>query len=84
MLYHALALDGVYRIESHWKKVGFQYLCGNVCMAVVLIAGLQFYQQDASQWRRIAELLSLCELGAVAYAAGLLLAGFRPSHVRHH
>ncbi len=84
MLYHALARDGVYRIESHWKKVSFQYLCGNVCMAVVLIAGLQFYQQDASQWRRIAELLSLCELGAVAYAVGLLLAGFRPSHIRHH
>jgi putative peptidoglycan lipid II flippase len=84
MLYRALVRDGVYRMESHWQKVGFQYFCGNVCMAVVLVIGLQFYQQDASQWRRIAELLSLCELGAVAYVIGLLMAGFRPNHIRHH
>lgn len=84
MLYFALARDGVYRIESHWKVIGFRYLCGNVLMAVVLIAGLQLYQQHAPQWQRIAELLSLCLLGAVAYAVGLLLSGFRPSQIRHH
>ena len=84
MLYFALARDGVYRMESHWKVIGFRYLCGNVLMAVVLIAGLQLYQQNAPQWQRIAELLSLCLLGAVAYAVGLLATGFRPSQIRHH
>lgn len=84
MLYYALSRDGVYRIESHWKVIAFRYVCANVLMAVVLIAGLQFYQQDAPQWQRIAELLSLCLLGAVAYAIGLLLTGFRPSQIRHH
>lgn len=84
MLYYALSRDGVYRIESHWKLIGFRYVCANVLMAVVLVVGLQFYQQDAPQWQRIAELLSLCLLGAVAYAIGLLLTGFRPSQIRHH
>lgn len=84
MLYYALSRDGVYRIESHWKVIGFRYLCGNVLMIVVLVAGLQLYQQDAPQLQRIAELLSLCLLGAVAYAVGLLLTGFRPSQIRHH
>ncbi|GAC1369134.1 MAG: murein biosynthesis integral membrane protein MurJ [Aquirhabdus sp.] len=84
MLYLALARDGVYRIEAHWKVIGFRYLCANVLMAAVLVAGLQLYQQDAPQWQRIAELLSLCLLGAVAYAIGLLATGFRPSQIRHH
>ncbi len=84
MLYYALKRDGVYQFESHWRRIGFRYFCGNALMVAVLLAGLQFYQQDASQWRRIAELASLCELGAVAYAVGLLLAGFRPRHIRHH
>lgn len=84
MLYYALKRDGVYRIESHWKVIGFRYLCGNLLMVAVLLAGLQFYQQDAPQLQRIAELLSLCLLGAVAYAVGLLLTGFRPSQIRHH
>ena len=84
MLYRALARDGVYRIESHWKVIGFRYLCGNVLMAVVLVGGLQFYQHDAPQLQRIAELASLCLLGATAYGIGLLLTGFRPSQIRHH
>ncbi|WP_410210602.1 murein biosynthesis integral membrane protein MurJ [Aquirhabdus sp.] len=84
MLYRALARDGVYRIESHWKVIGFRYLCGNVLMAVVLVGGLQFYQHDAPQLQRIAELASLCLLGATAYGVGLLLTGFRPSQIRHH
>jgi len=84
MLYYALKRDGVYRIESHWKVIGFRYLCGNLLMVVVLVAGLQLYQQDAPQLQRIAELLLLCMSGAVAYAVGLLLTGFRPSQIRHH
>jgi len=84
LLYRALARDGVYRIESHWKVIGFRYLCGNVLMAVVLVGGLQFYQHDAPQLQRIAELASLCLLGATAYGVGLLLTGFRPSQIRHH
>ncbi len=84
LLYLALSRQGVYRLESHWKLIGFRYLCGNLLMVAVLVAGLQFYQQDAPQWQRIAELLSLCLLGAVAYGIGLLLAGFRPSQIRNH
>ena len=84
LLYLALSRAGVYRLESHWKLIGLRYLCGNLLMVAVLLAGLQFYQQDAPQLQRVAELLSLCLLGAVAYVIGLLLAGFRPSQITHH
>lgn len=84
LLYLALSRAGVYRLESHWKMIGFRYLSGNVLMVAALMAGLQFYHQDASQLQRVAELLSLCVLGVVAYAIGLLLTGFRPSQIRHH
>lgn len=84
LLYLALSRAGVYRLESHWKLIGLRYLCGNLLMVAVLLAGLQFYQQDAPQLQRVAELLSLCLLGAVAYSIGLLLAGFRPSQITHH
>ncbi len=84
LLYRALVRDGVYRMESHWKKIGFQYLCGNVFLIVGLIVGLQFYQQDASQGVRVVALLSLCAWGALVYGVGLLLAGFRPRDIRQH
>jgi len=84
MLYYALKRDGVFKVGPHWQMIAFRYLCGNMLMAVVLVYGLQWYQWDAPRWQRVAELLSLCELGAVAYGVGLLLTGFRPSQIRHH
>ncbi|TEU24168.1 murein biosynthesis integral membrane protein MurJ [Alkanindiges illinoisensis] len=83
LLYWYLHKQQVYRFGSHWKKIFVQYGFANAAMVAALLAAIQFYNGDVSQWMRIIELLALCALGAVVYGIALLLAGFRPRQLRH-
>jgi putative peptidoglycan lipid II flippase len=83
LLYWYLRKQQIYHFGSHWKKIVVQYGLANIAMVAALLWTIQFYNGDASQWLRIIELLALCALGAVVYAAALLLTGFRPRHLRH-
>lgn len=83
LLYWYLHRQDIYRFQGHWKKTAVQYAFANTVMVISLLVALQFYNGEAAQWIRIFELLGLCVVGAAAYAAALLVAGFRPRHLRH-
>ncbi|WP_171334495.1 murein biosynthesis integral membrane protein MurJ [Acinetobacter stercoris] len=83
MLYFYLHKRNIFRFGSHWKKIFVQYAIANIAMIAALWAGLHWYDGALSQWLRIAEVAGLCIVGVLAYAIGLLLAGFKPRQLKH-
>ncbi|MCX7042496.1 MAG: polysaccharide biosynthesis C-terminal domain-containing protein, partial [Gammaproteobacteria bacterium] len=67
-----------------WGRLAIQILFGCVLMGAV-VWGVRLWIGDFNAlawWHRLAWLLAAVAAGATAYAAGLLLAGLRPRHLR--
>lgn len=82
MLYFYLHKRNIFRLGSHWKKLALQFLVANAAMIAALWYALTWYNGDASQWIRVAEVIGLCVVGVVAYGIALLVAGFRPRDLK--
>jgi len=82
LLYYYLHKRDIFRFGAHWKKIFLQFMFANVVMIAALAYALSWYNADVSQWMRVVEVLILCVVGVVAYVAALLVAGFRPRHLK--
>lgn len=82
MLYFYLHKRDIFRFGAHWKKLGLQYATANAAMIAALWYALTWYNGDAAQWIRIAQVAGLCAVGAAAYGAALLASGFRIRHLK--
>jgi len=82
MLYFYLHKRNIFRFDAHWKKLGLQYAVANAAMIAALWYALTWYNGEAAQWIRIAEVAGLCAVGAAAYGIALLASGFRPRHLK--
>jgi len=82
LLYYYLHKRDIFRFGAHWKKIILQFMFANVVMIAALAYALSWYNADVSQWMRMVEVLILCVVGVVAYVAALLVAGFRPRHLK--
>ncbi len=82
MLYFYLHKRNIFRFGAHWKKLALQFAFANAVMIAALYAGLQWYNGEVSQWIRIAEVAGLCVVGVAAYLVALVIAGFRPRHLK--
>ena len=82
MLYFYLHKRDIFRFGAHWKKLAVQFAIANAAMIAALWYGLTWYNYDATQWMRVIEVIGLCVVGAAAYGVALLLAGFRPRHLK--
>ncbi len=83
MLYYYLHRRNIFRFGPHWKKLFLQFLIANMMMIGALYYALTWYDGELSQWIRAAEVAGLCVVGALAYAIGLLLTGFRPRQLKY-
>ena len=83
LLYYYLHKRNIFRFGSHWKKLFIQFVVANTVMATALWFGLQWYNDELSQWLRVAEVAGLCIVGVIAYTVGLLLSGFHPRQLKH-
>lgn len=81
LLYRGLRKAGVYQPNGNWIVTWGRYFVANSVMALALLVGLHYLSGwvEWSIWTRFLNLMLLCTLGMLAYALGLLLAGFRPS-----
>lgn len=82
LLYYYLHKRDIFRFGAHWKKIFLQFMFANVVMIAALAYALSWYNADVSQWMRVVEVVILCVVGVVAYVAALLVAGFRPRHLK--
>ncbi len=82
MLYYYLHRRQIFRFGPHWKKLFLQFLIANMMMIGALYYALTWYDGELSQWMRAAEVAGLCVVGALAYAIGLLVTGFRPRQLK--
>lgn len=82
MLYYYLHRRHIFRFGPHWKKLFLQFLIANMMMIGALYYALTWYDGELSQWMRAAEVAGLCVVGALAYAIGLLVTGFRPRQLK--
>ncbi len=82
LLYFFLHKRDIFRFGAHWKKLIMQFAIANIAMIVALAYALTWYNGDVSEWMRVLQVVILCAVGAVAYAAGLLVSGVRPRHLR--
>ncbi|MFV5405198.1 murein biosynthesis integral membrane protein MurJ [Acinetobacter sp. 228] len=82
LLYYYLHKRHIFRFGSHWKKIFLQFMFANTVMIAALAYGLSWYNADVSQWMRVLEVVILCVVGVAAYLAALLVAGFRPRHLK--
>ncbi len=84
MLLRGLRKSGVYQPGRGWAALGLRVLLATAAMVAVLLA-LSGSVQPWLEWslgQRVGR-LSLCIVcGTLAYAAGLLIAGVRPSQLR--
>ena len=83
MLYFYLHKRDIFRFGAHWKKLFIQFAVANAVMIAALWYGMTWYDGTVAQWMRILEVAGLCVVGVVAYAVGLLVAGFRPRQLKH-
>lgn len=83
MLYYYLHRRHIFRFGPHWKKLFLQFLIANMMMIGALYYALTWYDGELSQWMRAAEVAGLCVVGALAYAIGLLVTGFRPRQLKY-
>ena len=86
LLWRWLRRDGIVQPQSGWGRFLLQIGLGLVLMGLAVLALRQhvgdFGELPALQ--RVAWLLAAVAAGALAYAAGLLLAGVRPRRVWAH
>ncbi|RLA38497.1 MAG: murein biosynthesis integral membrane protein MurJ [Gammaproteobacteria bacterium] len=84
LLFRGLRSSGVYRAPSGWGAFAGMLLLANAIMAGVLYLALaQFGDWFAMSFMtRVLTVLGICGVGFVAYAATLLLCGFRLSKLR--
>ena len=82
MLYFYLHRRNIYRFGAHWKKLAVQFMIANSVMIGSLWFALQWFNGNAAEWQRVLELLLICAVGAIAYALGLLIMGFRPRDLK--
>lgn len=83
MLYFYLHQRHIFRFGPHWKKLFIQFTMGNLVMIAALWYALTWYDAGVAPWIRVLEVMGLCVVGVVAYAIGLLIAGFRPRDLKH-
>ncbi len=84
LLWRYLRKAGLYRPEPGWRRLAAQIAFGCILM-VLAVLGIRHFVGDWNllHWSwRLAWLLLAVGGGAGAYAAGLLLAGLRPRHLR--
>lgn len=85
LLYHGLHQRGVYQVGRQWLPLITRIVLANAVMLVLLLA----VTPDSNWWLaqsglpRVGWVLLICGLGAVSYAASLLLMGFRLRELRH-
>ena len=82
LLYFFLHKRDIFRFGAHWKKLTLQFTIANIAMIAALAYALTWYNGDVSEWMRVVQVVILCAVGALAYAAGLVLSGLRPRHLR--
>ena len=84
LLFRGLRRSGVYRAPSGWRSFAGMLLLANAIMAGVLYLSLaQFGDWFAMGFlTRAFTVLGICGVGFVAYAATLLVCGFRLSQLR--
>jgi len=85
LLYRGLRRLGVYRQHHGWSALSLQMLCANVAMVLVLLALMALWPSwvEWSAGQRVWRLALVCAAGALVYANGLLLTGFKPANLRH-
>jgi putative peptidoglycan lipid II flippase len=84
LLWHYLRKENVYRPEPGWRSLVAQIGTGCLLMVGAVLA-VRYWVGDWKQlhWgMRLVWLLVAVAAGAAAYAAGLLLTGLRPAHLR--
>jgi putative peptidoglycan lipid II flippase len=83
LLYYFLHKRGIFRFDSHWKKLFAQFIIATSAMVAALYLMLPYFPTDSAQWRRLVALLIICVIGAVVYGVVLLITGFRPRQLKH-
>ncbi|WP_227431074.1 murein biosynthesis integral membrane protein MurJ [Psychrobacter sp. I-STPA6b] len=83
LLYYFLQKRGIFRFESHWKKMFIQFVIANTAMIIALYVMLPYFPSAGAQWYRLGALMIICVLGATVYGIALLATGFRPRQLRH-
>jgi len=84
LLWRSLRKAGLYTPEPGWRRLAIQIGSGCILMTLAVLA-IRHVAGDwnAMRWlHRLFWLIATVAAGAVAYAAGLLLAGLRPKHLR--
>ena len=84
LLWRSLRRANLHQPGPGWGRLAIQIVLGCVLMALAVLA-LRHFVGDWNQLRwmhRLGWLLVTVAAGASAYAAGLLLAGLRPRHLR--
>lgn len=82
LLYYYLHKRNIFRFGSHWKKLSLQFTVANITMMIALYFGIEYFNGDAGELLRVAQLIGLIVLGVVAYSIGLLATGFRPRDLK--
>ncbi|OUS16057.1 murein biosynthesis integral membrane protein MurJ [Gammaproteobacteria bacterium 50_400_T64] len=84
LLFRGLRRSGVYRAQNGWASFAGMLLLANAIMAGVLYLSLaQFGDWFAMAFlTRALTVLGICSVGFIAYAATLLVCGFRLSQLR--
>jgi putative peptidoglycan lipid II flippase len=79
-----LRRDDVYVPEAGWGAYLLRLLLANLIMALVLLAGLYFWNEWTSWpwWQRAVRMAAMVAAGAGSYGLILLLSGLRPRHFR--
>lgn len=84
LLWRALRRDGVYVALPGWGRHAMRLAAACIGMAIVLLAGLYFWN-DWTRWGEVARawrLATLVGAGAVTFAAVLFVGGFRLRDLR--
>ena len=84
LLWRYLGRTGLYRPEPGWRRLALQIATGCALMAATVL-GMRLWAGDWTAmgwWLRLGWLLAAVAAGGAAYAAGLVLTGLRPRHLR--
>jgi putative peptidoglycan lipid II flippase len=86
LLWRSLRQQALYRPEPGWGRLAGQVVLALAAMALVVLAcrhAVGAWAEFKWYWR-VGLLLGSVAAGAIAYAAGLWLAGLRPRHLKEH
>jgi putative peptidoglycan lipid II flippase len=84
LLWRYLGRTGLYRPEPGWRRLALQIATGCALMAATVLAMRLWAGEWTAMgwWLRLGWLLAAVAAGGAAYAAGLVLTGLRPRHLR--